>query len=783
MEAIIIVIVIAVVGYYFYHNLPNTKFERAQKHFNSNNFHEAIIILNEIIGKHVDAPSKLAECKLNLGLQESNRSVKLNYFNEVIALRKKFGTSTSSKKFDSIEAKSLFEIAKIQFNEAQGNIDKLNENIKFIESANKKGSESDFSFLKNNHFYSLADCHYKIAVVKEKEENLSEAIRQYSISKNFAKNSNNIIIKNNSEARITICQLKQNSLINLKNSSEFEYSDKQFQIEIYYRFAIQNIQNKEFSEAEKIISKHLNFKSDHIDRLIEILNAEKNNNALKKVDEINTLIERLYGNSLSNEDLKIFYDSIDISINEVKLVDKQLAEKISVVKLNLFNRLLTQYISTEQFENAITIIQEYPKFWESPELLKNLGICCFGFTAKGLLSKQNYKTVISSWLTSVFSDKVILKSLDDTTWDDKFTFTLSEAIGSSYFQHEEIPSNVNYDDVSESNISIGATQKELLQQFETIIHKEIQDSNLSQLIINFYNYEKESIENIIDVIESDTFFATPFFAITHKLNNKILKELDNDYYNYSNENALLAGTPYINNSATTVVYQYFIANDLLNKILTAIENENSATIRKLNTKENRLCVEKFETIGGTVEDKILDSISIKINENDENATMISVMEESIAFSKQNNKLKHQYSNYVANFCVSKVNKDEIDNFKALTLMKGAYLNSQNNPKIIKNLVALIRFNLLDILNERTRKTTEIFTLLDWFKKNMSHTYKENSSELGKTRKEILQQLKEAGTDITLFNSNYPTISSSGQTLNQKGLKMKKVLKYLEELSN
>ncbi len=90
---------------------------------------------------------------------------------------------------------------------------------------------------------------------------------------------------------------------------------------------------------------------------------------------------------------------------------------------------------------------------------------------------------------------------------------------------------------------------------------------------------------------------------------------------------------------------------------------------------------------------------------------------------------------------------------------------------------------MDILNERTRKTTEIFTLLDWFKKNMSHTYKENSSELGKTRKEILQQLKEAGTDITLFNSNYPTISSSGQTLNQKGLKMKKVLKYLEELSN
>ena len=62
--------------------------------------------------------------------------------------------------------------------------------------------------------------------------------------------------------------------------------------------------------------------------------------------------------------------------------------------------------------------------------------------------------------------------------------------------------------------------------------------------------------------------------------------------------------------------------------------------------------------------------------------LIPVMEECISFSNDNEKLKHQYSNFVTSYCISKVNEQEIDNFKALTLMKGAYLRSQNNPKVV-----------------------------------------------------------------------------------------------------
>jgi hypothetical protein len=784
MEIIIVLIIVAIVGYLIYLSLPNTKFEKAQNFFNAKNYVQAINILNVIFEKHVDAPAKLAECKLNLGKQASAKPEKVKFFNEVVEIRKRISKSESITKFEGIEAKALFEIARIQYEETKGDIDKLNQNIKFIDTANKKGSESDFSSLKKKHFYDLSDSHFKKATDKEKSDKLSEAIQNYYTGKDYAEKSDNKTVQNNSATRIAICQLKRNDKINLDNISEIKNSDKSYQKEFYYRYAIQLLKNKEYAEAEKVITSNLNFQSSDIEKLYEIIKAEKNNNTVKKIEEINTSIEQLQKKSLATEELKAFYDSLDKTINDVKVLDKQVSDKILALKPTLFNRLLTHYISEEQFGNAISIIQKYPKFWESPELMKNLGICCYGYTSIELLTEQNYQTVISAWLTSVFSDSVILKSLDDTTWDDNYNFTLVEAIGSNYSQHEETPDNVNYDKISDNNISIGATQKELLQQFETIIHKKIQDANLSKLVNDFYDKEKEALEKVISVIEKDIFFATPHFAKQNGFNNEIIEELDNDYHNYYNEEALEAGVPYIKNSNSTVVYQYFYANDLIDKVKAAINSENSIAIKNLNTKENKQLIEKFDSISELAEDKLFNSISNKISEDDENEKLIPVMEECILFSSQNAKLKHQYSNYVANYCISKVNENEIDNFKALSLMKGAYLRSPNNPKIVKNFITLIRFNLMDILNDRTRKINEIYTILDWVKKNnMSQTYKQNSNELSTARREILQQLKKAGADISLFDEGTFSSILSGHTLNSQGLKMKKVLTYLKELGN
>ena len=791
MVVFVVIIIVAVIGYFIYQSLPNTKYEKSQNLFNAKDYLLAINILNDIFDKHNDAPAKLAECKLKLGQQAANKSEKVKYFNEIIALRKRINNSVSIDKFEIFEAKAFFEIAKIQFEETKGGIDKLNQNIRFIDNANKKGCESEFNTLKIRHFNELAEIYFKNAVEKEMAGKIStnknvEAVQTYATAKDYALKANNTTILYNSAVRIVICRLKLNENIDLNSISEIQKSNADYQKELYYRYVIYLLKKKKFSEAEKIILTKLNFQSSDIDKLKEILNTEKCNNVVEKIVVLNTSIEKLYNNSLSIEDLENLYDDIDEIISEVRVIDTQLSEKITNIKLTLFSRLLSYYISEEQFEEAIGIIQKYPMFWENVEMLKNLGICCYGLASKGLLNENNYKTVISGWLTAVFSDKVILKSLNDTSWDDDYTFTLTDSIGSNYSQHEELPDNVNYDEVSESNISIGATQKELIQQFETIIHKSIQDTTLSKLVNDFYDKEKEALEKIIEIIENDILFSTPYFAITYDLNNEIIEELDNDYDNYSNENALQAGIPYIKNSNATVVYQYFYANDLLDRVKSAVNSNNSDAIKKLNTQDNKQWIEKFENISDAVEDNLFNSISAQISQNDENEKLIAVMEECISFSKSSDKLKYQYSNYVSNYCITKVNNEEIDNFKALSLMKGAYLRSPQNPRVCKNFITLVRFNLMDILNDRTRKTTEIYNILDWIKNNMSQTYKQNSNELSNARKEILQQLRQSGVDISLFDDNNPLSRLNlnyGQSLNAQGLKMKRVLTYLKQLGN
>jgi len=212
MEVIIVLVIVGIVGYLIYQSLPNTKFEKAQTLFNAKNYVEAMNVLNEIFDKHNDAPAKFAECKLILSQSLKVNSEKLKALNEILTLRQRISNSTSIAKFEIIEAKALLEIAKIQYEESKADIDKLNQNLKFIDNANKKGSESEFSSLRTKHFNELSESYFKKAIDNEKAGKCLEAIQIYKKAIEFSDKSNKNTVKNNSIARIEICNLKKLSL-------------------------------------------------------------------------------------------------------------------------------------------------------------------------------------------------------------------------------------------------------------------------------------------------------------------------------------------------------------------------------------------------------------------------------------------------------------------------------------------------------------------------------------------------------------------------------------------
>ncbi len=793
MEAVIIIIIIGIIGFLVYQSLPSTKFEKAKSLMSSEKINEAINILNTIFEKHPEAPLKLAECKLKQGLiaKSKKEDEAKACFSEILKIKDRLPDKVDKKKFEIIEAKAFFEISQINYNlsisenSIDKKISKLTDNIRFITSATKTGVENDFNLLKTKHEYELGQTHFFLGIKSEKSGKLVEAIRNYANSANSVKVSSNSKIFNDAKTRLAICKLKNDEIIDSSFIENVKATNIQYQRDFFFRYAKKQLHLKEYSEAESIISTYLNFNSPAIDKLKEILKTKKIKDAIKRVKEINYNLDQLYEKSFPVEDTRTLYDSLDNTIVFVKEVIPDLAVKIVQLKPSLFNRLLSHYISIEKYADAINLIQKFPSFWECPEMLKDIGICCFGFVTQGNLNEKNYRIIISNWLTAVYSDNVILKSLDSTTWDDNYTFTLIDSKGSNFYQHEDIPDNVNFNETTETNISIGSTQQELIEQFEMILHSKTSDTSFAKEVYDFYISEKTAIEKIVSIINIDLLFASPTFARNYGINELIIKALDEDFVKYSDEESLDAGIPYLKSQSDTYVREYSSAKDVITQIVSGIENEKLSSIEAVISDRKKLLVQKYKSINDTLEDLAFNAFAIKIERNEDNGNLIPLMEICIQFSNQNQKLKYQYSNFVASYCISKVNKKKIDHFQALLLMKKAYLFSTDNPRICNNLITLINFNLMDVLNDRTNNSSEIYRVLDEIYPTRSKVFKQSSGELAESRESILTELRKSGADISLLVNDLPQIYipfSSGKSLTTEGIKMKKVLKYLKNMS-
>jgi hypothetical protein len=783
MEVVILLLVLIILGYLIYQLFPSTEYKKALYLIDKNNFFEAIKILSKIYNKHPMAPAKLAECKLQLGIEikSKNENEAISIFNEIINLNNSLPSKANVSEYSLIVSKALYYIIEINFFNIRNlinddlKIQKLKENLKLIENSKNIGFEKEFVNLKHEHFSDLSLMYLNFGITLEKAANFSYAIKNYTFAIGFAKKSNNLDIFNNSYARIGISKLKNNEDFGSEILSFINKSKENFKRDFYFRYSKRLLSEKKYVIAEEIINTHLNFNSIHVENLKKILNVKKTKDAIKKVKEINFKLEQLYENSFPIEDVKSLYNSSDITIDNVKLFLPSLSIKIEQIKPSLFNRLLSHFIFDEQYEDAINLIIKFPKFWESPELLKNLGMCCFGLTSLGLLTEDNFRSIISCWLTSIFSDNVFLNSIKETSWDDEYSFTFSDSIGSGCF-NDILPSNVNHDEPSNVNISIGAAQVELLNQFESLLNIKYSDNNFNKKIIDFYEFEKKSIENVATLAVDNIFIASPYFTISFDLTHKVIDALDLDFAEFSVERTLKSGLPYCININSGFVYNYKQATVLVDSIINAIISENITKLITLFTNENKILINKFDTISNSFQDNIFNTILLRINLNNENEKLIPIMNECINFSQKNDKLKFQYSNFVADLCIEKVNKDIMNNYIALGLMYKAYVFSKDSSRICKNLITLIKYNLLDYLNDDYENSISMFKLITEIQNNRSDKFHECNEELKTELKNIEDVLKSHGLSIHEF------IRRSNSSLNHNFIKLKKITISLFELT-
>jgi len=778
MEALIIIAVLGIIGYLIYANQPSTKFAKASKLLNQNRFKEAQAIFNQIILKHPLAVTKYSECFFLLGknLQKKNKTKEaISYYNKVIDSKALLNFKSDKTSYSDMASKAYFEIAAIQFDDIPQNntidtIRSYKNNINYIKQSGFNKLQN-FNSLVEKHNLRIADIYYELGLKNEREQNIIDAKNNYSntinVLKTFAKNQT----YHDAITRNEICKLKFNENIDKEKFDNINKSSKSFQIDFYYRYSIELIKQKNFSEAEKVIDKKLYIECSEVQCLKEICFNEKIKSAISEVANINLKIKNLYVTSTPVEDILLLYNSISEKAKDLNKIIPNVQKELEGLKPSLFNRILQLYTEQKKFGKIINLIMEYPDFYKSPILLKNIGNSCVNYLRKNTLSDKNYKLLIAMFLTSAYSDNVMLYSLEETLWDDEYNFSLVDSIGSSYENHSQLPDNVNYDEITEANISIGESQRFLISQFESLLNSQDIDSSLAEKIHDFYHSEKEAIEGIVNIISNEINFLTPYFAKQFKIEEEILSELEDEYNQYGNEDALRIGGLYNSFNSNSTISEFSLAKEILDSILSSIKTINKIAFKKYTSKKNIGILKKYSSIFDDAEIKMAEVIDAVSEKDSENENLLNLMQSVIKISPTKDKLKYQFANYASNLCVSKINAKKMTNYKGLQIMNNSYKLLPNDARVCKNIIALIRMNILDILNDRSNNSFAIYSILDDIKNNRSNSFKHNAGELVKTRSEILSQLPaEARSSII-----------SGINLNSQGRQLKEGLDYLGKL--
>jgi hypothetical protein len=773
-----IFLLIAIVSLVIYARHPNTKFSKAEQLLEKRRFSEARKILQEIFEKHPLAVTKYAESYLIQGQElysQGKTNEALEKYSKVIHAKTLITPKSNADSYLIVKNAAYYGISTVQFDNipdsnTKETIDDYQKNLGFIKTVSS-GDSIQFKELINKHHLKIGSIYFQIGLQEERDDDILAAISKYT----HAKNTFNAVGEDQKycEAitRVEICKLKIKESPNSENIDFITKVAEHYQADFFYRFALYHIDEKEFKEAEDIVNERLNSEDESVQELLNICHNEKLRLAITEVEEINEQIKNLYTESTSNDEAISLYNTISEKADRLNIFIPEIKDELENLKPSLFNRALVEYYETNEFGKIINLIKDYPEFYKSPVLMKNLGNSCINYLRNNTITENDYKMFMSLFLTSAYSDNVMLYSLEETQWDDEYTFSLSDSIGSSYEIHNTLPDNVNYDDITETNISIGESQRFLISQFEALLNEQELDSDLLKEVHDFYDSEKKAIEGIISVIPNEITFCTPYFAKQFKIADTIIDELENDYSDYENDESLEFGISYLFNSRDCRVNEYKEAKKTLLELTKSIKKTDLNRFQNSLTEGRKELLLKFDGIRQAIEPTLSEGFNDRISKSSMDENLIPLMKEAIRLSPSNDKLKYQYANFTSILCVSKINEGEISNFRGLQIMSDSYSLLPNDQRVCTNIIALIRMNILDVLSDRGQNSRKIYSILDKIKNNRSNSFKSNAGELIKARNEIIEQLPSDARIAIL----------SGLNLNPHGEKLKKGLDYLAEL--
>lgn len=547
-----------------------------------------------------------------------------------------------------------------------------------------------------NAFYEASKIDFKRGIDAETNRNYTLAKSHYQRSLSY---KDDIKMHYGSLCRTYLCDIKKNELPSEKDIAIVAKSafDTQMINDLLYRYTLTHLKRGNYNFASDIIKNYADNSLPEFNNLGNVIVNVKKTSLRRILEEIN--------DSLTNTRIdSSFLENINKKIETNKDIINDFpdySQDIHEFQKNIFSKLIIQYLNENQFEKCLDFIISYPNFYNNTELLKNAGICCIRIALENQLNEKNYKKIIPIWLTAVYNDDIFINSIEYTTWDDDYTFSVKGAIGKyGSFIYERDWSNINNEAQSETNISIGNSQRDLMNIFEKSLNC-VQPENLQNKVFSFYAEEKNAISDLVETLGYDILHSTPEFAKRFNFGSNILDLAERRYQKDKKERLLKTGAQYVDlvlenggvKLQTDYIFEKYASSMYYqNTALNHLKNKN---VDLLEEKVFKKVIERFASVKSEFEEKSLSIIREFISKNEEDKSLIPLMEALLRIIPDSDKLRFLFADFTTNYCILQYNSNPFTAVTSLDLLIKAIEICPTNHRTGKNLAIFISMNLSD----------------------------------------------------------------------------------------
>lgn len=499
--------------------------------------------------------------------------------------------------------------------------------------------------------------------------------------------------------------------------------------DIAYRFALILLKSGEDKEALSVLKEFLP-QEEHLRKACEQGDMIK---AIAKLEDFNEKIEAVKSKTLSSEDAVYFINHMLEYADTIKPILDIPRNRLREYRNKLKNYAIFKLFDEGRFDVAFEkMIKEHKDYLDDFTALRNIAIVCLNMAEAKQLTESNYKEVISVWLTSIYQEQLFIESLDYTSWDDQYTFSLCDAYG--HFDegtHDDLPDNVNYDDPNDSNVvSIREVQRILLDRFEASI-SDVQEYHV------FYNSEKDAMDRFIALnLDEKCRIVAPFLShkddtVFQDIHDALEQDRQEGYENW--EDVLYVGSLY--QMPESIYEEYSSAKSYYEDCITTINTMNETGAAMVFKSATINLIRKYEKMSSALisyaKSKVSSLSSDSKNEFKRNYDFYLLICNAI----KDDTLSFIFSNYVMQYVVGEVNSESMGKAAAANIIISIYLLDKNNGRVRDNLTTLFEM----LVHENTPAASKaVAMLLDKLKNFDPITFQKlnNENEQAKIDKEL-----------------------------------------------